>query len=409
MTLFRPEGREARSTETTLEKLLSLRGKASSSGVVVNQETAQRLGAVFAAVDLISRLIKSFPFHEYRLDTDGVRVRQSDPPLLVQPSLDVPLSGWVEQIVASLLFRGNTFGLVTSFSAEPGIGGVWPRQIEMLNPDCVTYTRVGRRGPFVWRVEGVEVDRWPAGPLWHVAGHLRAGSPVGLSPISYAAETIGLGLAAQRFGGQWFRDGAMPTGTLSSDKEIDETAAKWIKRQFLQALDGNREPVVLANGIKYDTVSVAAEESQFLESIGANVADVARFFGVPPEEIGGSSGNSMTYSNIESRGVSLLVRTIGPWTTVLEEALSALRPKPRVIRATVDSLLRTDTITRYKAHQMAIRDGWRSVNETRRLEDQPPIENGDQYLWPPGRMQLSMPELDEGADGASTEGGSNAP
>jgi hypothetical protein len=55
-------------------------------------------------------------------------------------------------------------------------------------------------------------------------------------------------------------------------------------------------------------------------------------------------------------------------------------------------------MTRYKAHDLAVRDGWKSVDEVRGLEEMPklPAGEGEKYLWPPLRQQLTEEELGTG-------------
>jgi hypothetical protein len=48
----------------------------------------------------------------------------------------------------------------------------------------------------------------------------------------------------------------------------------------------------------------------------------------------------------------------------------------------VDALLRGDSKSRNEAYAIARNGGWKSVNDIRRLENDPPIENGDIYLQP---------------------------
>jgi phage portal protein BeeE len=118
--------------------------------------------------------------------------------------------------------------------------------------------------------------------------------------------------------------------------------------------------------------------------MSASGQDVARFFKLPPEAIGYDSGASMTYSNVQSQWLNLLIASLNPLTTVVEDAWSALLPTPQFVQFNRDSLLRMTTSDRYAAHDTALRSGWRSVNEIRAIEDLPPVDGGDDYLWPPG-------------------------
>jgi HK97 family phage portal protein len=146
-------------------------------------------------------------------------------------------------------------------------------------------------------------------------------------------------------------------------------------------------------------MQVSPNESQFLETIKANADDVARFFfRRPPGE-----GGQVTYANVEARSLDLLTYTVGPWLVRLERSLSRLRARPRFVKFNADALLRVDLLSRYKAHDIAIRGGFASPDERRRLEDLPPVPGGagQQFLWPPGGAAPKTPS-------SSPVGGSNA-
>jgi phage portal protein BeeE len=88
----------------------------------------------------------------------------------------------------------------------------------------------------------------------------------------------------------------------------------------------------------------------------------------------------------------LLTFAVGPWLTRIERSLSRLRPGPRFVKFNADALIRVDLLSRYKAHDLALRGGWKSRDDVRRIEDLPPIPDGDEYLWPPYSVTLEAPE-----------------
>jgi HK97 family phage portal protein len=213
------------------------------------------------------------------------------------------------------------------------------------------------------------------------------GSIIGVSPIAYAALTVGHGLAAQRFGAKFFADGAIPTSILTNPEPFGPDVAALVKAKWLEVMAGNREPAVLTGGWKHEQVTVSPEDSQFLETMNANYAHVCSFFGVDPRDIGAAvpGGGTVTYSNPELDQLRLLVRTVGPWMVRFENALSRLRPRNQVFRFMPDSLLRTDVTTRHRAYDSALRAGWLNRNEIRALENRPGIgPAGELYVWPPG-------------------------
>lgn len=359
------------------------RGSARPGRIPVGPDQALRLSTVWRCVNLLADLVSGFPIHEYR-KSGAVREELPDPPLIVDPSPGTLPLDWRRGLMVSWLLRGNVAGLV---GATDPLG--YPTMIELAHPDELTIVR--HAGRYRYTLGGVEHEPWPRGDLWHVPAFTIPGRRAGLAPISYAAESIGLGLSVRRFGADWFADGAHPTSILATEHEVAEDVAKIIKDRFVKALGGRREPVVIGNGFTLEQLQIAPEESQFLETTRANVADVARYFGVPPELVGGESGGSLTYANVEQRSLDLLTYTVAAWVLRVEGCMTAVRPRGRFVKLNTDSLVRTSLADRYRAHETAIRNGWRSRNEIRTIEDLPPIPDdpdpavGDEYVWPPMR------------------------
>jgi hypothetical protein len=51
---------------------------------------------------------------------------------------------------------------------------------------------------------------------------------------------------------------------------------------------------------------------------------------------------------------------------------------PQYVRINRDALLASTTLDRYRAHESALRNQWRTVNEVRSIEDLPPVDWGDE-------------------------------
>jgi HK97 family phage portal protein len=379
---------ERRSGGSTLAGLLrgDGRGSRATAGVPVTADTAMAHSAWWRCVDLISGLVSTMPVVELERTLDArVPVEEPDP-IISSPSLELGSIMWRRQVVTSWLTRGNAYGWVT---AVDGFG--LPTTIEILDPDTVSFRKEdGRAGPYSFYVLGQPVERWPAGRLWHRPAYTPPGSSVGLSPVSYAAAAIGLGLAARSYGSEFFADGGHPTGVLETDQRLDgpegDRVAERVKARYRQArADGG--PLVTGAGLRYRTMQMSPTEAQFLETIRANRTDVANFFGVDPGFVGGETGNSRTYANVEARSLDVLTYTVAPWVFLLEESLSELVRAGRTVKLNTDVIVRVDYATRMRGHDTAIRAGWRSRNEVRRIEDEAPIrdDDGDAYLWPPYR------------------------
>ena len=53
-------------------------------------------------------------------------------------------------------------------------------------------------------------------------------------------------------------------------------------------------------------------------------------------------------------------------------------PKSQFVRLDPDALLRTTTLDRFKAHELALKNRWKVVNEVRKDVDMEPVEWGDE-------------------------------
>jgi HK97 family phage portal protein len=283
------------------------------------------------------------------------------------------LPDWLYAALQSLLLRGNAYGQIVDRAGA----GLLPSQVELLAPDRVAVNVPN--GAVEYRVDGQEVD--PAS-IWHVKAYTSAGNVVGLSPIAHARQAIGLGLAVEKFGAEWFGEGAIPIGVPSTpnrveQKEADNWRARW---EFLTGSRGagrRRSIAVLGDGASFQPVTISPEESQFLETSRANIATVARYFRVQPELIGGESGGSLTYANVEQRALDFLQFGLAPWLVRLETAISGLLSSTTTVKFNAGALVRTDLLTRYQAHESGIRAGWLLRSEARELEDRPPVPGID--------------------------------
>src|SRR5829696_9227679 len=271
--------------------------------------------------------------------------------------------------MVSLLLRGNAYGLVTARSGA----GLLPAQVELVHPDKVG-VQVNEDGTVTWRVLGKEM---PREDIFHVRAYTMPGQILGLSPVEYARQSVGLGLAAEEFGARFFGDGATPSGMLTSPLELTEEGAKLLDARWKAAHGQKRKTAVLVGDLKWQPISIRPDESQFVETMQFNVNQIARVFGVPASMVGGSDDSSLTYATVESRALDYLRYSLNPWLVRLEHALGRLLPSTMNVKFNADGLLRSTTKERYEAHEIALRAGFLTKNEVRELEDRPPLPESE--------------------------------
>lgn len=360
-----------------------------ASGQAVNQDSALRLTAVWACVSLVSDYIAGLPVQLVTPDGKGGVRQLPTPDLLVDPWPGMTRFEWFFQMQSSLMLRGNAYGLKHDFDSRG-----YPHMIQPLNPDKVA-VRFGRGGQLEYQYDNKSI---PAEEMFHQRAFFPCGTAKGLSPIESFAGMLGVQLAVEEFGAQWFGDGAHPTSVLQYDGPVNSDQAKTVKQRIMEAFRGNREPLVLGDGAKWVPIQVNPNESQFLETMKFGVNQVARIFRVPSEMVGGSAdGSAVTYANTESRDLTLQTYGIMPWTERWGQSLTPLvGPRPSYIRFDLEAKLRADTASLYQAIKTGITGGFLCADDGRHKLglDDVPDGLGKQFLWPPDAKKFPDTEAD---------------
>lgn len=337
-------------------------------------DRALHLAPVFAAGRLLASSVASLPVQVYRKVGDN-RQRLSLPRLLVSPSAVGTRDDWIWRAMTSLVYRGNAVGLITGRDADEH-----PTGVEWVDTDSVQViddqARPGQRGSFtnpIWLYQGQEVS---SEDIVHIPWFTLPGRVWGLSPIAAYAATVSTGLSAQAFSKNWFDTGGVPPGTFqNANQTVDQADAEIIKDRLVQSIK-SRKPIVYGKDWTYTPVTVSANEAKFVDTMRLTATQIAIIYGIPPEMIGGETGESMTYSTTEQQSIEFVQFTLLPWLTKLESHLSQLLPHGQFVKFNVDALIRVDASTRYANYKTAREIGLLSIDEIRALEDLPPLPSG---------------------------------
>lgn len=335
----------------------------------VSNDTALRASAVWACLRLRADLVSTMPVDAYRL-VDGVQVQVPKPPVLVNPGGErVGIQEWLYATQFDLDRAGNAFGLIT---ARDGLG--LPSRIELLGLGDVGVS-VSRDGAVTYRVRGEQRD---ARDIWHERQFAVPGLAVGLSPVAYAAYSIGAYLSAQQFALEWFANSAMPASVLkNTERTVTPENAADVKRRYRAAV---KPGGVFVTGRDWELqpLQAVASQNQYVELMQFGVPDLTRFFGVPADLVdAAAAGSSITYANITQRNLQLMIMHLGPAVTRRETALSNLLPRPRYVKLNRSALLAMDPATRATTLQVQLDSRQITPSEARALEDRPPLTADD--------------------------------
>lgn len=314
---------------------------------------------VWACIGLLANSVSMLPIEAFKTRADGISMKIiPDPPLLAKPSAGVVQSEWVHQVMVSLLLRGNAYGKITSRDNHG-----YPKSILLLNPDLVVVRQDPNTLEVTYKI-GQDPKLYTPNDIWHCKGLTLPGGLCGLSPVAYAASTIGVDVGARNFADNFFSDTQIPKAVLESDQQIDQTQALTIKDRVKAAMQ-NRDPMVLGAGLKFVPLAIKPEESQFLQTQQFSASQICKFFNVPPEMVGAESSNSMTYANVEQRSIDFLTYCVSFWLKRIEDSMYGLLEGTSFVRFDVSALLRTDAETTAAVHIQQIAAKVKTPTEVR--------------------------------------------
>ncbi len=381
--------------------------QASAGDTQLSTGGAMSLTTFFACTRLLADAVSSLPLKAYKT-TGAVDLLLDPQPALLSnlPYPEISWRDWLWMLVESLAVTGNAFCLITGRDAagrptamlpiHPRIMSVIQEDPETVDWPEVIYSVGGRRVP---KMDIVHIKRFPV-----------ANQPLGMSPIEKAADAIGLSLDAERYGRRWFKDSAIPSGVLSTDQALTEAQVKQTLKQWLLAHRDRRLPAVMGGGLKWTSISVTPEESQFLQTRSFQRSEIAMWFGVPPHMIGDTEKSTSWGEGIDAQKDGFVTFTLEPWLSCIEEAIGLLLPRGQKAEFVLSKLLRGDPAVRWEGYRQGREAGVYSVNDIRLMEGLPPIgPEGDIRIQPMNFVPLGTPVekyLGNKTSGSAEEGNS---
>lgn len=367
----------------------------SASAVSVNQDTALCLSAFWASIKLISESVASMPLVFYDVAADGTRTRN-------QKHTAARLFGgkvnryqnrleFFETLVMQLAMHGNSYCLKQTNSRGDLIG---------LLPMMSAQMEVNLKedgGDVIYRYNnGKEQRTYSEDKIWHVK--LMGNGIIGLSPLSYARNSIGIGLAADNRMGKIFGNGAKPAGVLSIDHVLKPDQRAAVKQNFNEMAQGNEDTLfVLEAGMQYTQISMSPKDVELLSSRKFQVEDVARFMGVPSVLINDTGSSTVWGSGITQIVQGFYKLGLRPYVERIEASIESnilgIEDRGNIeVEFDFNALLRADTAARFAAYKEAISGGFMKPNEARKEEGWQPEEGGDNLYMQSQNVPLNLLE-----------------
>lgn len=348
----------------------------STAGQLVNRESAVALSAVWACIRLLTSAVSRMPV-DTLIDRDGVPRPYPAPRWLNMPILANPNANRVThfaEVMVSLLLDGNAF-ILTNRDNNNEVS-----EVIVLDPLDVEVND-GKDGDgkdarvYKIRQQGQQIEK-DANDICHLLLQPFPGMKRGISPLEAARQMIGLGLAAQEYGSKFFTE-PTPPGVIEVPRESRVDAKQLIADWMDARAKASHAPGVLTGGGTFRPLQITNEQAQFLELRQFQVAEVARWYGVPPHLIGDVERSTSWGTGIEQQGIGFVTYSLNDYLVLIEEGYRRLVPNPQsYLRFNRNALLRGDAASRAKLYDTLWKIGAINDNEIRAKEDWQPKPAG---------------------------------
>jgi HK97 family phage portal protein len=234
----------------------------------------------------------------------------------------------------------------------------------------------------------------------------------GGSPVQALRSTLALEDAAQYYQNENIRNGITPRAAFTTEQRLAENVLDRTREElskFYAGVENAGKALVLEMGLKPSTIGMTPVDMALIDQRKLSRDEVCAAYDVAPTLLGLERG---TYASVgEYR--KQLYDAIATKLVLIEETFQAqlVDPEPSwdglFVEFDTNELLRPDPEARARMHMLTQQSGTTSVNERRKFENLPPIEDpaADTVYMPVNMVAVGQaPDDNDGIAGTPDQG-----
>lgn len=376
-----------------------------SAAVTVTIDSAFQLSTVWACTKLITETVSSLPLIIYK-NNNGVKTPDNEHRLSILFRNKVnrwqTLQEFLETMMYQYVPQGNAFAYIQRNSRNEVVSLIplmtQQMTVTLLKDGSVTYEYTDGANVHVYSQDSIM--------HWKMFGN----GIVGLSPIAYARDSIGIGQAIETAVTKIYKNGGKPSGVLILDKILTPEQRAIIKANFAEMAEGNDDRLhVLEAGMKYQQLSLSPQDIELLKSRRFQIEDICRFFGVPSVLVNDTAAGTTWGSGIQQIVQGFYKLNLKPYLTRIQSSLKnnlmTIEERQNYdIEFDFNVLIQPDWSERVKTYKEAITGGFLSPNEARRYEGWTDKEGGDDLYMQQQMTPVSvLKDLDRSSNGTASQ------
>jgi HK97 family phage portal protein len=374
-------------------------GGPTSSGIDVDEKVALTLSAVYSAVDIISKVIATMPIHLNRRINPRGKAREDMSPLYAMvhdaPNDEQTAYAWKRLTINNMLLWGVGASEIEFVNGKPA--KLWPIPPWRLRPMRSKTKKTGRYSLY-YEFTDVDGSKIEFAPWQLLVFSTMQTDDKFLSPIGVHRETIGAALAVREYGAKTFGSGINPAGILSGLRFSDEDTEESISQKYTipyQGLNGNKRLMLLEENVKFERIGLPPEDAQYLETRKADIADIARIYGIPLYMLAEIDKQTSWGTGVEEQKNGFMTFTTLPICTQVEQELNKklLKNDPQLFyEFLMSGIMRGVLKDRVEAYYKRWQMGSLSPDDIRDFENENPLPDGtgNVYLVPVNMQSIEF-------------------
>jgi HK97 family phage portal protein len=344
----------------------------SESGETVTVDRGSKISTVFTCVNTIAQDIAKISYNVIR-EVDGVKTVEKKNPVyrLIHnaPNKNTTAFNFWYSIMWSALTKGNGIALIIRDKNQIPIEFI---QLDGMNPRIIQ-----EDGDLFYSINDSKVV--PSRDILHFKMYSFDGI-IGVSPITYNAQVMGYKLKQEKYSAKVI--GTKGSGFISSEGLTPEQGKEVAQGIKAALADGSIPFIGAAGRTTWNQQLITPNEGQYIETRYQTNTEIYGIYRMPPSFA--QNYERATYANASQQDMVYVKHTLTPWLRMIEQECDSklfseankVSSNPFFTKFNVNSILRGDIQARADYYK-TMKDGIMTTNEIRKLEDLPPVPEGN--------------------------------